>query len=438
MRTLFLSWGRLCTLAAALSVGTVGCFFEEQPIEELFDVPFQSDTTCVSDGMCRSDNPCVRGFCSYENRCVFVTDNSLIPDDGLPCTEDTCLSGQPLHTPLSQGSPCGVDFALTCNGNGACVGCEGDGSDCGPAAPCHSWTCSSGECVMAPAPAGLPLPIANQIPNDCGLLQCNGLGVVETVLYDDPILEGSCFGYDCFDGHFGPRPAGVVCGGVCLNQLVEVMSLQLFECDGAGVCSAADVVECSAGNLCSGNRCLTSCTSTAECVSGTECVDGDCRFAPGPKADCQTFCKAKEALDCPVELGEPACEPECFEKVVSACAAESAALMACRAQAAASSETCAELLSSCSELELAHRLCTQEPLPPDGPGCNLNLPCVSGFDGCTCAAFCDGSLVVDQCLPSDLNPEIVTCSCAKNGVTLKTCEISSGCGISTGCCAGVL
>ncbi|MEZ4310878.1 MAG: hypothetical protein R3F14_22780 [Polyangiaceae bacterium] len=437
MRSLPLSL-RLALTPLLAGVVVMACFEQPRPVEELFDAPFPTDEFCVTDAACRSGGPCTRGFCSFEQRCVYAPDDSLIPDDGQPCTVDSCSGGIAKHAPASSGTACGE--GLSCDGAGTCTGCGGDASKCGVAS-CIDWTCPANACEPDFAERGQPLPLAEQVPGDCSLLQCDGAGGVEQILYDDPLPESDpCVERDCLTGGVRNKPAGVVCGGQCVPGSNGFAGLLLHECDGEGQCLSGELTQCTAGFACQGAACNTLCVTSVQCLPGASCVGTKCLFDPGPLQDCQTYCAARAVVGCPEGLGGPSCEQECISLVTSAvgsCADEAGALAACRAAAGGVAGDCAELSSACGAEHKALLACQGEAVP-DGPGCGAALPCVTGFDGCTCGAFCGGALYADQCAPNGDEEGTFTCTCAKDGVTVATCETAPGCGVETGCCASAM
>lgn len=431
------------SLAVLGSVLVTACFVEPRPAEEIFDVPFPSDDFCndAIEGACHDGNPCTRSECTSLQRCLHEPDDTLVPDDGQPCTVDVCSDGVARHEPAAAGTPCGLGGALQCDGKGACVGCAGDASACGEPASCLSWACQGDTCAPQPAPEGQMLPSSEQIEGDCGALQCDGQGGVETVLADDPAPDpyNSCGMIDCVTGQWSLRPEGSPCGTGCGISLPGRGVAIQFTCTAAGPCDGTSTSPCAIGYSCVQGGCRTSCTPETEltdCVPGATCEDGECVMQPGPIADCQSSCAAFAALGCPVDWSSPSCEDACLaitEKAVPGCYDLAVAYVSCLGDAAKTVTTCAEHRTSCaSEYEL-YAEC-QGTLVPDGPGCSL-LPCTASFDGCTCAAHCDDALVADHCTPA--GDGTFTCTCAKDGATVATCPGAAGCGIEKGCCKGI-
>ncbi len=221
--------------------------------------------TCV-DNECGIDNlpkrsvaatqiekDCKQVQCDGSGGVLTIPFDSDTPDDGLPCTIDSCDAGTPVHAPASDGTSCGN--GLSCHA-GECDGCTSP-AQC-PAAPgeCQTPTCSSGVCGLKNKATGVPL--ASQTPGDCQKKQCDGYGGVESVAdnTDIPVSDGrECTEEMCVAGVPSHRnkPKGSLCteGG---------------------------------GNMCIGNECLE-CDSVNDCPRGIACQirtceAGICGFAP--------------------------------------------------------------------------------------------------------------------------------------------------------------
>jgi hypothetical protein len=439
--------GALLHVPFALLAGALvtACFVQQRPVEEIFDVAFLTEEQCSSEGAssCHDGDPCTRDSCEPGwQLCLYQPDDSLVPDDGQDCTVDSCADGAARHEPAAAGTPCGLDGALQCDGNGACVGCGGDASSCGLPSSCLSWTCQGDACAPDPAPAGQPLPLVEQIDGDCGQLQCDGKGGFDSVRWDDPSPSPweVCRELGCFNGVSLLQAAGTPCGGACGAWDTGRGTVIQFACTAEGTCDDAETTPCGLGYNCIEGGCRTSCTPEtvlSDCVLNASCVGGKCVMAPGPLADCQTSCAAYAALGCPVDWSSPSCEDVCLavtsDAQTAGCYEAGETYLACLGATAKTVTTCAEHRTACAaEYELF--LECQGTDVPDGPECSL-LPCTTSFDGCTCAGFCGGAMLADHCLAG---PDgTFTCTCAKDGATVATCEGAAGCGIENGCCQGM-
>lgn len=441
--------GVLLRLSAPLLGGALAtaCFVGSRPTEEILGVPDLSDDFCQPGdvGTCHDGNPCTRDTCEdLWAYCLYSNDDSLIPDDGQECTVDVCEGGAARHVPAAAGTPCGAGGALQCDGKGACVGCGGDPLRCGAPTSCLAWACEGDACAPRPAPAGQALPPSEQIPGDCGVLQCDGHGGADDARGDDPMpLDGSpCEQIDCFTGARTLRPAGAACGGTCAPAESGSGTVRVSVCDGAGQCAPGDARACGIGYQCTGGGCATECTPLTQasaCIPGASCVDGRCVVPEGVPGACQAACARLAELGCPAAVPGAACEQGCLaitKEAAPGCLDLAADYVLCLGEAAKAAGTCAEHRSACP-MEYKKLLACEGALPggPDAPGCSL-LPCVTGFDGCECAAVCGGALLADHCAPAA--DGTFTCTCAKDGATVASCEMAAGCGVEKGCCAGVL
>lgn len=209
------------------------------------------------------------------------------PDDGNPCTSETCVGDIPSHPAVANGTPCiGPNGGVLCNG-GQCAQCV-LATDCaGADGECQHRTCSgSGTCSIFYEPLGRP--VAAQVAADCKQDVCNGSGGVVSVplATDLPPDDGNpCTDRLCVDGT--PSAPFSAAGTPCSQNLGGV-------CDGAGAC-----VECNVGADCTSLVCANHLCQAATCFDGTknsletgvDCGGGTCpACAPGQgclaAADC--------------------------------------------------------------------------------------------------------------------------------------------------------
>jgi len=235
---------------------------------------------CVSSGSpCQPTESCfeatdVCGECEVDGDC----------DDGVGCTDDTCVSGSCASTANDSNCP---DDGLFCNGTESCdaqLDCVSSGSPCEPTESCFETTDVCGECG---------------VDEDCD---------DEVGCTDDACVSGSCTSSandaNCPDD-------GLFCNGTesCDAQLDCVSSgspcEQTESCfETTDVCGECGVDEdCDDGVGCTDDACVSgSCTFTA---NDANCLD-DGLFCNGTES-CDT------QLDC-VSSGTP-CQPteSCFE-----------------------------------------------------------------------------------------------------------------------------
>lgn len=437
----------LAALALPLAGSTLvtACFVEARPVEELFDVAVLSTDRCSFDwpDVCHDGNPCTRDECASDwGFCFYAPDDVLIPDDGQGCTIDVCEDGVARHEPAPAGTPCGANGALACDGNGACVGCGGDAALCGQPTLCLGWSCEGDTCAPDAAPAGLPLPPDEQIPADCSVRECDGLGGMETFRGDDPMVwQGDpCRQIDCFTYQNTQRPVGAVCNRGCAAS-GSVEAATVLTCDASGACVPTGTEACGIGYQCGAGECATSCTPAtvgADCVYPTQCIDGRCVHPAGDVlGDCQASCAAFTALGCPSDPDGPTCEQACLAVAgdsFAPCFDAARVYIGCLGETAPTATSCAEHRTACLAEYKLFAECQNIELPSD-PGCSP-LPCAAGFEGCLCAAYCGGELYADHCVPAE--DGTFTCTCAKDGATVATCEGQAGCGVAEGCCKNAL
>ena len=104
----------------------------------------------------RSTGDCKRRQCATDGTVTTVNDDTDVPDDRNPCTNDICTTGAPSHTMMPANSNCGG--ANHCNATGQCVGCT-VAADCpGTDTACRTRTCTAGGvCGFSSPPSGTKL-----------------------------------------------------------------------------------------------------------------------------------------------------------------------------------------------------------------------------------------------------------------------------------------
>jgi hypothetical protein len=196
--------------------------------------------------------------CDGAGNAVGVADETDVPDDQNPCTEDVCTGTTASHSPSAAGTPCGTD--LTCNGKGSCVACFSASSCPGTDTECITRTCIASVCGTSQLPAGTV--IGDQTPGDCQKNVCGSDGTVNQVADDADVPNDGkqCTTGLCSSGvpSHEPVTAGTSCaetGGTLCDgngNCVPATSCGsgTIDCDG----SSANGCECS-GNLCCGAGC---------------------------------------------------------------------------------------------------------------------------------------------------------------------------------------
>ena len=197
----------------------------------------------------QTPHDCQSRRCDGAGAVQTLVDDSDLPDDGNPCTEDLCTDGVPSQIPMAAGTACGA--SLVCDGDGACVGCIKD-SDCpGQDDECKKRKCSAGTCAYTYTAAGTV--VAAQTAHDSKKNQCNGSGGVTAVPDDTdlPVDNKTCTSDVCQSGSPSnpPVPSGTAC-----NQ------------DNGTVCNAVGAcVQCLTAATCPGQD--TAC-KTRTCIAG--------------------------------------------------------------------------------------------------------------------------------------------------------------------------
>ena len=317
-------------------------------------------TTCTTNADCNDTNACTTdtcdtatGKCSYANvtdgpvpgendtkadcktqRCVDGKETTVeaddeVPDDGNPCTTDTCSGGQAQHADVAQGTECGTanGATLICDGMGSCVGCTMD-SECTDPGECKTRTCDAANtCQFGNEPEHEP----------CSTGVCNGNGACIGCVDDSDCgttQNGICTNNKCVnhcnDNAKNGNETDVDCGGFCPTKCADTKTCNVngdcasnrctngictscndnakngseTDVDCGGFCSTkcADTKTCTVNGDCASNRCTagicTSCNDTVKngnetdvdcggscttkcaagkaCVAGTDCTSGTC------------------------------------------------------------------------------------------------------------------------------------------------------------------
>jgi hypothetical protein len=218
---------------------------------------------------------CQKVVCDGHGEASAVTDDNDVPDDGNPCTVDTCSGGAPQHQPAGAGTSCGP--GLVCIGTACVGGCVIGGTSyttgtvdpanacqaCDPATSTSAWSsrpdttacddggaCTSGDHCANGACVGTPYTCA---PTSCQTgAACDG--------------HGGCT--------FTSKPQGTPCPdstpssnypGVCMNGAC------LAGCYVSGVFYMAGYQLDNLCQLCD----PTKSTSTLQPTDGVSCDDGD-------------------------------------------------------------------------------------------------------------------------------------------------------------------
>ncbi|MBX3130167.1 MAG: lamin tail domain-containing protein [Polyangiaceae bacterium] len=340
---------------------------------------------------------CLQVQCDGAGAATPAVDDTDLPVDGNPCTNDVCTAGVPSNPPTGAGAACGTN--QVCNGAGACVGCN-VAADCpGTDTECRTKTCVGGACGFDFAASGTPL--STQTSGDCKQSQCDGAGnSVDVALDTDLPVDGNqCTNDVCTSGTPSnpPTTAGASCsqnGGT--------------QCDGLGACvqclSAADCgadTEC-ATYLCTAGACGVDFAPVGTLVSGQ--TAGDCQ-----RVQCDGAGSEQSVAD---NADLPDDGNQCTTGVCTAGAPSQSALPAGTACSQSGGQVC-DGAGSCAE-------CVTPAQCPGGGLCVLSV--------CQPATCADGLQNQDE---TDTDCGGATCpQCAKD----QGCALGSDC--ETGVCVG--
>jgi len=203
-----------------------------------------------------------------------VADDSDLPDDGNPCTDDVCTSGVPSNPPLPEGTACGPD--LVCDASGTCLGCNTPADCAGSDTECRTRTCTNGQCGMQYEPNGTVTQDQSGT-GACKERQCDGAGNTKVVnvsngtsCNDNLYCNGtdSCSSGSCV--HSGDPCDGADGDGDCSELCRESQN----DCNGNDPNNAScnDGLFCTASDKCNGSG---SCVGSGNPCPGPD-GDGDC------------------------------------------------------------------------------------------------------------------------------------------------------------------
>ena len=264
--------------------------------------------SCTTDADCPPGpaGDCQKAVC-VSGTCGFVADNSDVPADSNPCTNDLCIDGVPSQTNVASGTACGGGF---CNGQGACVGCVTAENCPSPTNPCEVRVCNSGTCGFAAANSG----------QACGSGGTCQAGVCTGCTGEGSACVGSSPGRCSTQGTVVCSNGQAVCNAPQGASANEVGAACTCSPSGSGTkqCSAdgtsivcvccQNANDCSSGTFCEGTwACVDgACVNTPRnCDDGYSCTNNfcnealqSCQFTP-INAACNDglFCNGTETCD---------------------------------------------------------------------------------------------------------------------------------------------
>lgn len=271
-----------------------------------------SASGCSQDADCVPDSPCELGLCNIDGTCRFVFQGGACTDDD-PCTVDeTCETdgcvGQ--LRDCDDGNVCTLDGCDPTTGE--CSSNPADGL-CDDGNPCTEGDrCDAGECK----PTG---DVGCDDNNSCTSDTCSASSgaCVNTPLNDAACDDGNfCTVGDACDAGFCIPGAEIPCDddNGCTKDACEpdtglcVATPNTEPCDDGNACTIEDSCEdgvcqpgfelnCSDGNVCTSDVCVSETATcineniTGICTDGNFCTVGDTCFAgsclPGPPKFCQ-------------------------------------------------------------------------------------------------------------------------------------------------------
>jgi len=145
---------------------------------------------------CDDQNPCTDDVCK-EGACAH-NEASLPPTDGNECTDDTCVNGVATYTPVENGVGCGLGGMLKCtSGKCNCTSAE----ECGTSTECLKFACENSACSSTSLEKGTF--VDGNDPGDCLKRVCDGANAAIVVpdvtdIPADP-TTGNCQKKGCDD-----------------------------------------------------------------------------------------------------------------------------------------------------------------------------------------------------------------------------------------------
>ena len=192
---------------------------------------------------------CKRRQCAADGTVANANDDTDVPEDRNPCTNDICTTGAPSHTMMPANSNCGG--ANHCNATASASGARSPRTARGPTPPAAREPAPRPASADSTSPPRTPSSSTRRA-GDCKGLQCDGAGNPQVFNdnLDLPVDDNVCTTDEC--SSTAPRPTGrSTSGTACGGSLV---------CDGANNC-----VQCLSASTCPGTD--TDC-HTRSCVSG--------------------------------------------------------------------------------------------------------------------------------------------------------------------------
>lgn len=176
---------------------------------------------------------CQSPICDGKGGTTTIEDDSNLPVDGKPCTDDVCASGIPSNPPAAKGTICNsLGTPKYCDGAGACIECKVD-------AECNGGTCKASECAGA-SPCNDGLQNGLETDKDCGGGVCPACDAQHACKVNGDCLSNLCTNKVCLpppptcnDGKKNQDETDVDCGGATCGKCDA-----LKQCSAAGDCKS--------------------------------------------------------------------------------------------------------------------------------------------------------------------------------------------------------
>ncbi|MEK6800035.1 MAG: hypothetical protein AABZ12_13810, partial [Planctomycetota bacterium] len=261
------------------------CIREKCTATGCSSVPEPDRSPCGDNPNSYDDLDCVWTFCSA-GECVTGPETGEYPcDDGVPCTEaSTCYYGvciphffaDPLCGNQEDADPDCIREKCTATGCSSVP--EPDGSACGDdGIPCTDQRCQSGQCIAVPIHSRCD---DHDADTDCLRADCDPvLGCFQAIEPDASPCED---GIDCTGSDYclaGQCYAGISYDFLCPNQDVCDRDCIQYYCEPGQGCVEGVEVESAPcrSNFCDFNGLYSACNASGTC---------ECRIQPPPDFGC--------------------------------------------------------------------------------------------------------------------------------------------------------
>lgn len=371
---------------------------------------------------------------------------AIAPADGaLACSAATkqCPSGyycsQPSNTCFHNGHTAdggmpapGADLSGPAVGDDmVSVGCTLP-TDCPPAPTCFQQECVKGACGLVATNSGTALPPAQQTPNDCQEVQCDGSG--NTMKVPDPTdvphdATGGCNTTSCNGAApvLTPTAAGTTC-----TQTANGI------CNGAGVCGVCKPGATQCSSTTEQQVCTTAGTWMNNMTCGGTCTGGVCtgscnasNYAANCAGTTLQTCSSNNIVgtSCQYACCNGACTGQCTPNTTACVAGSTTQVTSCDICGTPTTTTCSGATPYCNSGKCvtcqpgAQRCCADgnaadsQTCAADGSGWSACAPCQTKAN----ATFTCGTATATT----------ISCACA---TTVSGCAPSWACGVATDAC----